>query len=146
MKTPREILFERHRRAEARLDEVRRRVLAGLPATGNVEAREPGRTGAHLLASALRNIWLELIWPSRRAWAGLAALCLAVLAANLEMKAAFPVARAAGRAPADEVVQAFVEQRRVLAELLPPMKSPRLQAAPPKDDRRSERWPLFKNA
>ena len=146
MKTPREILLERHRQAEGRLDEVRRQVLTGLPAARNVEAGEPGRSAEHRLPAALRKIWLELIWPSRRAWAGLAALWLIVLAVNLEMKAAFPVARAAGQVPASEVVQAFAEQRRVLAELLPPVKSPRVRAMPPKDDRRSERWPSFKNA
>src|SRR5260221_7112189 len=110
MKTPREILFERHHQAGPGLDAVRQKALDALPAPEDITRAHPG--------AVLKKVWLELIWPSRRAWAGMAALWLAVLAANLEMKAtslAVPATRsAAGR----ELVRAFEEQRRLLAELL----------------------------
>jgi len=89
MKTPREILLERHRHAEPRLDAVRRKALATLAASGRANqahlASAQGSGGAVKGAAAmLKKAWLELIWPSRRAWAGMAALWLVVLAANVE--------------------------------------------------------------
>ncbi|HWI55641.1 MAG TPA: hypothetical protein VNZ22_00340 [Bacillota bacterium] len=144
MKTPREILFQRHRQAVPKLDAVRRQALAELAAQGTAHALPPSRSAGQSLGAVLRNAWLELIWPSRRAWAGMAALWLAVLAANLEMKASSQTAPAARSAPAREVVQAFGEQQRLLAELLQPVPPPAIQAPRPSARPRSERPIPFK--
>jgi hypothetical protein len=142
VKTPREILFERHRRTEPRLDEVRRQVLAALPASrGAYSALSRLQVGA---PSVLRKAWLELIWPSRRAWAGMAGLWLAVAAANLGMRATSPVAPGVRRAAFREVAQAFEEQRRLLAELLPPAKPPATEPVRSSPRPRSERTVTFK--
>jgi hypothetical protein len=121
-------LFERHRQAEPRLDEVRRKVLAALP-TSRREALKEARYSQRAAsgqqggaAAMLRKAWWELFWPSRRAWAGMAAVWLAVLAANLQLKATSPSAPAAGSARMKVLVQGFEQQRRLLAELLPPGK------------------------
>jgi hypothetical protein len=118
MKTPREILFARHRQAEPKLDAVRRKALVALQPAGSTEL--PVRAW-------FRAAWRELVWPSRRAWAGMAALWLALLGANLGMKAAAPVAPTARSVPVREIARAFEEQRRLLAELLPPNEPPPVQ-------------------
>jgi hypothetical protein len=136
MKTPREILFERHRQSEPRLDVVRRKALALLPVAKDAARAYP--------EAVLKKVWLELIWSSRRSWAGMAAIWLAVLAANLEMNAtsqAVPAVRSVG---GREWVQGFEEQRRLLAELLPPLSPPPATLAPANARPRSERPTLFK--
>ena len=126
MKTPRKILLGQHREAEAKLDALRRRVIGSLQESsrefkvgvdrrtdpsprpsplrrGEGEATAAGlKVGsglrpALLIRAALRKAWVELIWPSRRAWAGIAAVWLVVLAANLDMKATSPRAPGAAR-------------------------------------------------
>jgi len=136
MKTPREILFERHRRAEVKLDRLRRKVIAGLPASGIAAASEFNRGEKPGIRAVLTKAWRELIRPSRRAWAGVAALWLTVGAANLAMKAGFQSPPPIGAGPAREMVQGFEEQRRLLAELLPPP-----QTVPPTQPTRSSARP-----
>ena len=135
MKTPREILFERHRQAGPRLDAVRQKALGVLP---------PSRSEGLSVQAMLRKAWRELIWPSRRAWAGMAALWLAVLTANLEIKATSPAAPALRSAHSRELVQAFAEQRRLLAELVRPVNPPPAAPARPNARPRSERSTLSK--
>jgi len=145
MKTPRETLFERHRQAEPKLDAVRRKALATLPAAGSVnDAHINTRAAFHRAPAVLRKAWLELIWPSRRAWAGMAALWLAVLAANLEMKASSTTVPAVGSAHTRELARAFEERQRLLAELLLPVSPPPAAAARSDPGPRSERLTLSK--
>ena len=146
MKTPREILFERHRQAEPRLDKVRQQALA------SVEALRQGRREGVLNSSVnnvesgiLKKIWLELIWPSRRAWAGIAVLWLVLLAANLGLKATATSAPAARSVHRGELVQAFEERRRLLAELLAPAKPQPPEPPRPGPRPRSQRIAPFKN-
>ena len=167
MKTPRKILLGQHREAEAKLDALRRRVIGSLQESsrefkvgvdrrtdpsprpsplrrGEGEATAAGlKVGsglrpALLIRAALRKAWVELIWPSRRAWAGIAAVWLVVLAANLDMKATSPRAPGARTTPSRELVRAAEEQRRLLAELLPPGKPVAIQAPRPGTRPRSE--------
>jgi hypothetical protein len=144
MKTPREILFERHRQAEPKLDAVRRKALAALPAAGSVHNAHFNTPGAFRRARAvLGKAWLELIWPSRRAWAGMAVLWLVVMAANLEMKATTNVP-AVRLAHTRELARAFEERQRLLAELLLPASPPPAAAALSNPGPRSEWLTLFK--
>ena len=122
MKTPREILFERHRRAEPKLDAVRRKALAAAGSANKAHFNTHASFQSAL--AVLRKAWLELIWPSRRAWAGMAALWLVVLAANLEMKATSTTVPTVQSAHARELARAFEEQQRLLAELLLPVRPP----------------------
>lgn len=75
-------------------------------------AREP------LVKGFCRNVWRELIWPYRRAWLGLAAVWLALLAVNARLSD--PQLAGAGSTSAAAMMQSWEEQTRVLAELTQP--------------------------
>src|SRR5262249_24505348 len=95
--------------------------------------------------AVLRKAWLELIWPSRRSWAGLAAIWLAVLGGNLQMKTptASHSAQLVQFAPR-VMVQALEDRWRVLAELLPPSRPRPTAVTRPKAGQRSERPSILK--
>jgi hypothetical protein len=139
MKTPREILLERHRNAEPRLDEVRRKALAAVASSSSAEASETARDPGGLIQLALMKAWMELIWPSRQAWAGIAALWLVVGAANLEMKDPVRGVPAARPAPVRDLAQGLEEQRRLLSELLQTPKTGLAERQPATPKPRSER-------
>jgi len=141
MKTPRQILLGRHHQAEPKLDEVRRKALIRLAESAGAEVPATGRDSGEVILVALKKAWMELIWPSRRAWAGMAVLWLIVGAANLEMKRTVQGVPATRSAPVRELAQGLEEQRRLLSELLQTAKT--LLAEPPRPEPgpRSE-WPL----
>ncbi len=139
MKTPREVLLARHSQAQPKLDQVRLQALTALEPKADVAVRDHASLG-----QVLTKAWLELVWPSRRIWAGLAAIWLAVLAANLQMQGASTAVPGARPAPTRQWVQAIAEQRRWLAELLPPAPAPPVQTRPPAARPRSERHVHFK--
>jgi hypothetical protein len=68
MKTHRELLLARHEGASPQLDEIRRKIV------DTISARRP---------SFAVKLWEELILPARRAWIGLAAGWMLILALNL---------------------------------------------------------------
>jgi hypothetical protein len=72
------------------------------------------------LTAAWRIIWHELIWPSRYAWAGMAALWLAMLVinGNLSGHALGNDSRLA--VSPQELQRSWAEENRVLAELAQP--------------------------
>src|SRR5436189_1636875 len=139
MKTPREILLERHRAAEPGLDEVRRKALALVAASSSAEPPETGRDPGGLIRVALKKVWMQLIWPSRRAWAGMGVLWLVLGAANLEIKNPVPGMPAPRSAPVRELAQRQEEQRRLLSELLQPPKTRLTEPQPATPRPRSER-------
>ncbi len=145
MRTPREILLARHRAAEPKLDQLRRTVVAEIH---NKETKT--QSGSKDFAfwclccsqALCRKLWLELIWPCRRTWAGLAAAWVALAVFNLsQTEPARPTLARSITSPA-ELRMAFAEQQRLLTELLglPPQPTP---AEPPRrkpaDQPRSER-------
>jgi hypothetical protein len=83
--------------------------------------------------------WREWLWPSPRAWAGLAAAWVIILALNTT-RLATPVGVASvSPPPSREMIMALSAQRRELAELLGDAQetSPARKPAPPRP--RSER-------
>jgi anti-sigma factor RsiW len=85
-----------------------------------------------------RIIWRELIWPSRFAWTGMAALWLVMLAVNGRLSDHRMIEACAHPASPQEMAQAWEEQNRVLAELTQPaFVVPAAPSAPPRP--RSER-------
>ena len=122
MKTPREILLQRHQTADTQLDEVRREALAQL---------QP-QTKAHgepLPIRVLLKIWFELIWPARRIWAGLATAWVLLLITNANLSGDQPgTATAKNSTPAD-LRQKYQEEKQLLAELSGALE-PRIVAPP----------------
>lgn len=115
--TPKEILLEPHRAVEADLDRVRESVLAaelGKGKQGNAPPKTP----------LLVKLWLELIWPSRRAWAALAAVWTALAVIHF---ASTP--RPAAAPSALEVAAAWQEEQRLLNQLV--SQRPPMPVAPP---------------
>jgi anti-sigma factor RsiW len=66
----------------------------------------------------LLECWHQLIWPSRRIWAGLAAVWVLILAANIAMRDSQTTM--AKTAPTTEIIMAWRQQERLLAELIGP--------------------------
>jgi hypothetical protein len=111
MKTPRELLLDRHRSANARLDAIRQRVVSG----------DIVRHESKAAFGSLIEMCREVFRMPRIAWAGLAAAWLIVIALNIASSdiSAAPGAQA-GNAPrrSPETLQALREQRRLFAELV----------------------------
>ena len=115
MKTPREVLLSQHRNVEPKLDRMWRATLRrGLRNGADATERVP----------PAKLLWRELIWPCRRIWAGLA--CAWALIIAVDLASSEPAARATVKVapPSREEMQALVEQRRMLAQLIGPLPAP----------------------
>ncbi|MGA2220992.1 MAG: hypothetical protein ABSH21_04285 [Verrucomicrobiia bacterium] len=147
MKTPREILLKRHQSVEPKLDRMWAETLA--PAVAAVcNRRESGvkrGVGAHraplqgLLFTVGWKLWRELIWPSRRIWAGLAVAWLLII--GLNMASSEPALQAASKTGprSGEELRAFIEQRRLLAQLTDALPEPANTRKPNLPGPRSDR-------
>jgi len=71
MKTPRDILFEKHQDAQPQLDAIRSAVLQR-------EFSSETKTASSASPSFLYQLWTQLILPSRRIWVGIAAAWVVV--------------------------------------------------------------------
>jgi hypothetical protein len=132
MKTPREVLLERHRSAEAGLDAVRRNALA---TTVDVSRHDrPAITPLFVISK----LWQELIWPCRRIWLGLATLWLGVIAFDLMTTGDSQAAGSQTTSSNPMVIMAWKEQRRLMAQLLEPV-TPEPVLNPPAPRPRSDR-------
>jgi hypothetical protein len=141
MKTPREILLARHRAVEPKLDTLRREIIAEL---NKKEINEPRLSNSvvSLFFDCLKNLWLELIWPSRRIWAGLAAVWILILAANLSMRDQSGI-KIAKSPSSSQMITAFRQQQQILGELIgsddPPVAEAQKTFSPrPASERRME--------
>jgi hypothetical protein len=132
MKTPRELLLNRHAPANEKLDAIREEIVCGIATEVN-RRTAPGREFrfAATVLQALAVPFRELIWPARRIWAGLAAVWVALAIFNFAQADRREIVVAKSTVPAAEVRMAFQEQQRLLTEILgpPPAATP---ADPPK--------------
>jgi hypothetical protein len=115
MKTPREILLERHQTAAPKLDAICRAVLAEL---NHQDTKSPSLFAA-LVSWCLggsKIFWRELVFPCRQIWAGLAAVWILIVAANVSLHD-HSTAVAAKSATASEMAS-FRDQQKWLNELL----------------------------
>jgi hypothetical protein len=82
MKTPREILLARHENAAPKLDAIRRAAVEDLKIN-----EQPGQNKfIAWFSSCSKNLYRELVFPSRRLWAGLAATWLLLLLVNFSLR------------------------------------------------------------
>jgi hypothetical protein len=141
MKTPREILFARHQAVAPKLDALRREVLTKL----NHQDTKAPSGAANLVPWCLggaKQLWLELVWPCRRIWAGLAAVWIGILIANFSQRDQSP-AMVMKSAPSPEMILSFRQQERLLSELIGPnepsvAEPPKIVLPQPRSQRRIE--------
>jgi hypothetical protein len=112
MKTPREILLERHRAVGPKLDAIRSAVVAGLNHEATKEQTGTNFMAVWLLGCAER-LWQELFLPSRRVWSGLAAAWVSIVVVNFAERDPAP----SGKAAAAPVMMNLADQQRLLNEL-----------------------------
>jgi anti-sigma factor RsiW len=79
----------------------------------------PAPSGQPWVQNLWRIVWDELIWPNRRAWAGMAALWVAMLALNLSWSEHRGEAGTSAGS-SQEMMLAWAERNLVLAELARP--------------------------
>jgi hypothetical protein len=115
LKTPREILLKRHQATAPKLDAIRREVLVEL---NHKDTKERSWTDnfVTLCLVGSKQLWLELIWPCRRIWTGLAAVWVFILAANISLREHSPAIIKSG--PSSEMIMTLKDQQKILAELL----------------------------
>jgi hypothetical protein len=110
MKTPRELILERHQAAEARLEAIRAEDLAA-------EARGQRRPSLSFTMIAQR-LWLEALWPWRRVWVGVGAAWLVILTLDLATADTPRVATARTSRPDAQVQAVLQQQEQLLTQLL----------------------------
>lgn len=109
-------------------------ILRAARAAGAAEdVGEPG----WLLAAGLK-VWRELILPNRLAWAGVALAWLIILSVDVAQVDYSKPALGLPARPAPQMIQALEEQRRLLAELLPPAPRHLAPARKPESRPRSD--------
>jgi hypothetical protein len=116
MKTPRELILERHQSAEARLKTIRADDLAAY--ARSAAQASPGRPPAFDFRAVAVRFWREALWPWRRAWIGIAAIWVFILAFSL---ATGETPRTASTKPLrndPQVLAALQEQKQLLTQLL----------------------------
>jgi hypothetical protein len=126
MKTPRQILLERHRAAQPKLDALRQRALTHLGSPGlSASVREPDSAG---VVASLRALLRYLRWHL----AGLSALWFIVALLNLDSSSVPAVAVAKKNTPSPrQILKAMREHRRLLFELIESPAATPSSSAPP---------------
>ena len=110
MKTPRELLFERHRAAEPKLDALRQKTIATLAKAPALNSRTS--------PSAPRSSWRDLLLSLRWHLAGLSAAWLVVLVLNIDHSQAPSSVLAKQNIPSpQQLLTALRENRRQVLEL-----------------------------
>lgn len=115
MKTPRDILLNRHRAAAPKLDAIRHAVVGELSHQKTKEQGFPASLAAALLGGS-NKLWLELVWPSRRIWTGLAAVWVLLAIVNISQRDGSQVHLAKSSSPA-AMTMTFRDQQKMLNEL-----------------------------
>jgi wyosine [tRNA(Phe)-imidazoG37] synthetase (radical SAM superfamily) len=126
MKTPKELLLQRHQAIEPKLNAVRQKALATLDRPSVAQS------------------WREFVFSMRWHLAGVSAIWMAVLLLNLNSADGSPTTMARDKMPPAKVLfAALLENRRELLELteMPPASEPA-----PLPPRRSERQTAFEMA
>jgi hypothetical protein len=119
MKTPRDILFARHHVAAPKLDAIRRQAVAEL---NHQDTKAQSQT-INLVSWCLggfQKMWLELILPSRRIWAGLAAVWILLFVFNFSQRDPAELMARKSAPASPEMILTFPQQERLMAELIGP--------------------------
>jgi hypothetical protein len=117
MNIPRDILLARHQTVRPKLDAIRREVVATACNHQATKAQSLATGPAAWWPDFFDRIWLELIWPCRRIWTGLAAVWIMLLLVNVAEREPATVA-SAKHSPALAMRLAYFSQEKLLNELL----------------------------
>jgi hypothetical protein len=142
MKTPRELLLARHRVDAPDLDAIRATVLRTELATPSAPAVSLNSSICGFLVQA----WQELFWANRRAFAGLAAAWVTILAVNWHLTEAGGEPLAAQDLRTPSFFLWTEASARLLAEtpdLTPPPPAPRSDATRPQSRLNPSTVPLY---
>lgn len=122
MKTPRELLLQKHNGASAKLDAIRRAIVdQALPATSE---ESPQKSAGNFLTL----LWQAIVLPAPRIWSSFAAIWLAIAILNfITSSSNAPHVRMASQ-PGENAVATLIENQRFLAELI---RTPEQPAAEP---------------
>jgi hypothetical protein len=112
MKTPREILLQKHRGAKSKLDALRHEVLRELNGASDESERAPA------FALFPKQLWTELFYPARRIWGGLATVWLAILLLNFAMREEDPKLTRHFAPPTAQTIAELKKQQLELTQLL----------------------------
>jgi len=115
MKTARETLLARHHAAVPKLDAIRRKVLAEL----NHQDTKAQSWTTRFVSSCLggsNKLWLELVWPCRRIWTGLAAVWILLFIVNFSQRDVAQVRVVKSSSPT-AMMTTFRDQQKILNEL-----------------------------
>src|SRR6266496_3205328 len=82
--------------------------------------------------------WRELLWPCPQAWAGLAAVWVAIFVLHLTNDSGFSPVQHTTAAPSPEIRAVLLEQQRLFSELLPPSETTAVKPREPADRPRSQ--------
>jgi hypothetical protein len=113
MKTPREILLAQHRAVEPKLDAIRHAVVAEELNNQGTKKQSWHQFLFAWFLGCSNLFWRELILPSRRIWAGLAAVWLVIAVVNVAGRDHSP----AGNISSAPVMMSLREQQRWMNEL-----------------------------
>ena len=116
MKTPREILLAQHRAAGPKLDAIRRAVMADKLNHQDTKAQSWVAVFVSWCLRGSNVFWSELILPSRRTWAGLAAAWLLIVAVNVSQREPATAGKFSSASSAPTMMS-FREQQRWMNEL-----------------------------
>ena len=117
MKTPREILSQRHASAELKLDAIRKAVVAEHVIAPQFEEERRNRM-TFSFSTVTAKLWVELILPCRRFWLATAAVWLVIVALNLPAGDAPQMAANKTSPPGPETLMALIAQRQLMTQLL----------------------------
>jgi hypothetical protein len=141
MKTPREILLERQRAANAQLDSIRKNVLTAEFPRGTHNEKEEIRNPVAGYLDLISKLWSELIWPARRIWAGFAFTWLAIAVFNMANADHSPGPQAGSKPASARMLLVWREQERIMTDFngameTMPAEKPRISAPRPRSEQR----------
>jgi hypothetical protein len=101
--------------------EWRGEILTAADEVGTARRAVRGRLGEASLPNWLSTLNAQLstlLWPHPKAWAGLAAVWILILAVNFSVRDQSPILAEKSSPPAPEVIVELRQQQRLLAELI----------------------------